>query len=107
MLSQVIEHIHGIPTVRPDAIMFVRTLSVRPSARQLRDRRNRVYEAATADTSIQELGARMVHAHQAAEDYTIRVCEQVLAGRLAAAVIAREPAVPTSTPKRIRVRRTK
>lgn len=69
---------------------FVPGLAVRPNARQLRDRRNAVYAEATR-SGDPDLGARMVNAHVAAEDYTIRVCEAVLGPRLVAYVEAHTP----------------
>lgn len=66
---------------------FVPGLTVRPSARQLRDRRNAVYAEATRSGNS-DLAQRMVEAHAAAEDYTIRVCEAVLGPRLVAYVEA-------------------
>lgn len=100
MLNPVIDIIGGIPTIRPGSEFFTRTLSIRPRARQLRDRYNSVYSA-------QFDAAHPARAHQKAEDAVVTVAEAVLVARLTAYVEAHAPKPAPAKKAPARTRRTR
>ena len=84
MLIQSTQTIAGITFIA--GAYNVRPFCIRPTASKLVKRYNEVYAEATRTETEADLGQRLVKAHAAAEDYTVRVCEAVLGDRLTAYV---------------------
>ena len=93
MLQNVIDLVHGIPCVRPDATWNLSAFVVRPKARKLIAARNTVYAAAFTDK------AQAVAAHVAMEAYTIQVCEAVFSQRAEAYMTDHQAPAPIKARK--------